>query len=207
MAVSAIWHHCQNTPRCPACASARSTRRGRRSPPPPSGCSPAGLRRRDDRRGRRRRQVGERTLFRYFPVKEELLFGEDEAFREALASALAARPPAEPHAAALAAATAAVIAQIAGRRAELAARTAIIEADASLRARERAKQATFEPVIADGLVARGLERDAARLLALIGVACYGLALERWLADPDPTDPGLPARALEAFEAARDVLTP
>ena len=152
-------------------------------------------------------EVGERTLFRYFPVKEELLFGEDEAFRAALASALAARPPAEPHAAALAAATAAVIAQIAGRRAELAARTAIIEADASLRARERAKQATFEPVIADGLVARGLERDAARLLARIGVACYGLALERWLADPDPTDPGLPARPLEAFDAARDVLTP
>ena len=40
--------------------------------------------------------VGERTLFRYFPVKEELLFGEDDVFRDALAGALAARPRDEP---------------------------------------------------------------------------------------------------------------
>ena len=41
-------------------------------------------------------EVGQRTVFRYFGDKDELLFGEDLAFRAALADALAARPRRSP---------------------------------------------------------------------------------------------------------------
>lgn len=150
-------------------------------------------------------EVGERTLFRYFPDKEELLFGEDEVMRAALAEALAARPANEPPAAAVLAASAAVGASIAGRRDDIAAREEVVRASPALQARERAKQAGFEDVLAEGLVARGVPEPRARLLARVGVACWGEAMQRWLADRDPRRPGLSARVKRTFAEAGDLL--
>lgn len=128
-------------------------------------------------------EVGQRTVFRYFGDKDELLFGEDTAFRAALADALAARPQAEPAAVALREASATIAGALDARREELLTRTAVIDASPALAARERAKHAGFEAVIMEGLGARGLSEPAARLLARLGVACYAEALARWLDDP------------------------
>ncbi len=150
-------------------------------------------------------EVGERTVFRYFGDKEDLLFGEDEAFRAALASALAGRPEGEAPVEMVAGASAAVAAALAGRREEVAARLAVIRATPALQARERAKHAGFESVVADGLAARGVARPAARLLARVGVGCYDEAVERWLADEDADAPGLAGHLRRALTELRDLL--
>ena len=142
-------------------------------------------------------EVGERTVFRYFASKEELLFGEDEAFRAALADAFAHRPADEAPFDALLGATQEVAAGLAGRRAELAERLTVIRGTAPLEARERAKHAGFEAVITDALRARGVKMAQARLLARIGVACYDEGVERWLTDEDAARPGLPDRIADA----------
>jgi hypothetical protein len=96
----------------------------------------------------------------------------------------------------VAAASAEVTARLADRRDELAARLAVVRGSPALEARERAKHAGFEAVLASGLQARGVDPEAARLLARVTVACYDEAVDGWLTDPDPHDPGLPARLRE-----------
>jgi AcrR family transcriptional regulator len=150
--------------------------------------------------------VGERTVFRCFPDQEELLFGEDEACRSALAAALAARPAAEPPVAALTAASAAVTAALADRRDELAARLAVIRSSRALEVRKHARHAGFEAVLAAGLRARPprSRRAAARSR---GVACYDEAVDAWLHDADPHDPGLAARHRDALATVGRLLAP
>jgi AcrR family transcriptional regulator len=143
-------------------------------------------------------EVGQRTLFRYFSDKEELLFGDDHALRLRLGELLAVRPEHEP------ATTAALEAVLGlapmwqdsrelGRR-----RRAVIDASPALAARERAKHSAYEQVLLGGLVARGLDRPAARLLSRVSVTCFDEAVTRWLDDDDPQRPGLAHRVREAF---------
>ena len=149
--------------------------------------------------------VGERTLYRYFADKEELLFAEDAAWREALRTALADRPPDEPAFAALGHASAAVTAALEHRRDEIRRRQAVIAAAAPLQARERAKHAAWEQVLADGLRARGVDEAPARLLGRVAVACFDEALARWLAPARASRP-LSAEVAAAFDALRASLT-
>jgi hypothetical protein len=83
-------------------------------------------------------------------------------------------------------------------QAEARARQAVIAASPALRQRERAKLASYEDALADGLVARGAKPPAARLLARAAVACADEAHQRWLADANPSRPGLAGRGREAF---------
>ena len=55
----------------------------------------------------------------------------------------------------------------------------------SLAARERAKHAAWEAVLAEALCERGVAAGQARLLGRIAVACYDEALTRWLAQDGP----------------------
>jgi len=55
----------------------------------------------------------------------------------------------------------------------------------ALAARERAKHAAWEAVLAEGLRERGVAAGEARLLGRIAVACYDEALTRWLAQDGP----------------------
>ena len=95
--------------------------------------------------------VGERTVYRYFPDKEELLFAEDPGWRDALHLALAARPANERPYAALWAASVAVTGALNDRRDEMIRRAAIIAAAPPLQSRERSKRTAWEEVLADGL--------------------------------------------------------
>ena len=142
--------------------------------------------------------VAERTLFRYFADKEELLFARADELRDLIAAALAARPGTEPPAVAAREALGALGAALAPRQAEARARQAVIDASPALRQRERAKLGSYEDALSGGLVARGARPPAARLLARAAVACAHEAHQRWLADANPKRPGLAGRGREAF---------
>lgn len=126
--------------------------------------------------------VGERTLYRYFADKEELLFGDDVAFRKQLRSALVERPPDEQPFTALRGASRSVAGFLEGRRDYVAQRASVIAGAPALVARERAKQAAWEEILAGTLAERGVVTATARLLGRITVACYDEATARWLAD-------------------------
>jgi len=124
--------------------------------------------------------VSHRTLYRYVTDKEELLFGDDEAFRDTLRSAVVRRPPDEHPFTALRAASLSAAGVLEGHRTDVERRAAIIAATPALLARERAKHAAWEAVLAEAVQERGVPTTRARLLGRITVACYDEATTRWL---------------------------
>ena len=121
----------------------------------------------------------ERTFFRHFPDKREVLFAEDE-LREPLAAAVAAAPEGAEPVEAIAAGLDAVAAVLQGRREAVVRRARIITAHAELRERELTKLASWSTPLEDALLGRGLSRPAAKLLAEVTVAVFRVAYQRWL---------------------------
>jgi AcrR family transcriptional regulator len=125
--------------------------------------------------------VTERTFFRHFADKREVLFGGGEILQDALVAAVAGAPadaaPMDAVAAALAAG--AGILQERGPRAVV--RQGIIMANAELRERELIKMAALAAAIAEALRARGVAEPAASLTAEAGTAVFRVAFERWVA--------------------------
>ena len=142
-------------------------------------------------------RVGERTLYRYFADKDDLLFGEDEQLRAGLRSALEQQPEGRPPLAALRGASAVVVRTLQDRRREVARRAQVIAGSPALTARERAKHAAWEAVLAEGLTRRGVAPADAALLGRVTVACYDEAMARWLAQ-DETDRPLDAELDATF---------
>ncbi|HZZ48189.1 MAG TPA: TetR/AcrR family transcriptional regulator [Pseudonocardia sp.] len=125
-------------------------------------------------------QVGERTVYRYFGDKEEILFAEDDQIRAALSTAIESQPPEASATAVLRAAAHSVAALLEHQRSELRHRAAIIEATPALRARDRVKQAGHQQLISEHLTRRGLGAEHSRLAGAVGVVCFNEGLTRWL---------------------------
>src|SRR5580704_13143436 len=126
----------------------------------------------------------ERTFFRHYTDKREVLFGGSTHFRENFVGTLAAAPASMT---ALEAVTAAV--QAAGaaldefRGREFArARQRLIVANPELRERELIKLADVTAGMAEALRARGVEEPEASMAAELGMAVFRVAFERWLAN-------------------------
>jgi AcrR family transcriptional regulator len=98
--------------------------------------------------------VGERTLYRYFADKDDLLFAEDEQMRAALHSAIEQQPGGQPPFAVLREASSDLARTLQGRREEVARRARVIASSPALIARERAKGVAWEAVLAEGLSRR-----------------------------------------------------
>jgi AcrR family transcriptional regulator len=126
----------------------------------------------------------ERTFFRYFADKREVLFAGSAAFQEGFVSAVEKAPesatPIEAMAAALDAAAVPFREHAVGSRR----RQAIIAAHPELRERELIKLAAVAAAVAAALRARGVGEPAASLTAEAGMAVFKIAFERWIADPD-----------------------
>jgi AcrR family transcriptional regulator len=129
----------------------------------------------------------ERTFFRYFADKREVLFAGAEGFQELFVSNVVGAPdsaaPLDAVAGALSAAAAMFMAHEDGVRR----RSAIIAAHPDLRERELVKLSTVAAAVADALRRRGVTDPAASLTAEAGLAVFRIAFARWIADPDGPD--------------------
>lgn len=127
----------------------------------------------------------ERTFFRHFADKREVLFsGEaDDLVVGALVDAPASATPIDAVTTALEAAGA----LFEQRRAFARRRQAVIASHPSLQERELIKLATLASAIADVLRQRGVAPSAARLTAEAGVAVFKNAFDRWLDDDNNRD--------------------
>ncbi len=124
----------------------------------------------------------ERTFFRHFADKREVLFGGAGEFEQALLGPVAnAAQGAAPFEAVLAGLEA-VGALLEERREFARQRHAIIMASAELRERELIKLASLSTALAETVRRRGLSDAAARLTGEIAIAVFRAAFERWIDD-------------------------
>jgi AcrR family transcriptional regulator len=143
----------------------------------------------------------ERTFFRHFADKREVLFSGADALQELLVSTVMQAPasaaPIEAAAAGLEAAAAAI--QEGGDLPRQ--RQAIIAASAELQERELIKLASLASALAEALRRRGIKDPAASLTAEAGIAVFRIAFERWVIDTGTQDfPQLIRESLEELKA-------
>ncbi len=126
----------------------------------------------------------ERTFFRHFADKREVLFAGQDELTAQVVGALAAAP------AELSALDAAAIAveastEVLGDRPDgPRARQTVIDAHPELRERELIKMEGLVAAIADGLRDRGVPAGAAALAASSAVAVFRMGFERWITAED-----------------------
>jgi AcrR family transcriptional regulator len=129
----------------------------------------------------------ERTFFRYFADKREVLFWGAGALQELLVNTVAAAPASVAPLAAVATALEAAGAVLQARRASVRQRQTVIAANAELRERELIKLATLAAAIAAALRRRGVHEPAASLAAEAGIAVFRVAVDRWLNETSQRD--------------------
>ena len=129
----------------------------------------------------KRAGLTERTFFRHFADKKEVLFAGSDDLRDLLVGAVSGAPPSAPPMEAVAAGLLAASAAFSeDRRAFSMRRQSIIEANAELRERELIKLAGLASAIADTLRRRGVPDPAASLTAEAGIAVFRVAFQRWV---------------------------
>ena len=129
----------------------------------------------------------ERTFFRYFADKREVLFAGGANLQEFLVSAVASAPDSAPPIEAVAAALEGAGALLQERRDYSRRRQAVIAANAGLQERELIKLASLASALATALRERGVTGPAASLAAEAGIAVFRIAIERWQNDPGQRD--------------------
>jgi AcrR family transcriptional regulator len=142
----------------------------------------------------------ERTFFRHFADKREVLFAGADALRERLVSGVvnASGPAAPIEAAAAGLEAAGALIQEGGALAQQ--RQAIITSSAELRERELIKLASLASALAGALRQRGVDEPTASLTAEAGLAVFKVAFERWVEEPDQQDlPRLIRQSLEELQ--------
>jgi AcrR family transcriptional regulator len=136
-----------------------------------------------------RAELTERTFFRYFDDKREVLFGGSPLLEQALLAALdgtdPARPPLEQVATALETAGVFFTDRDVSRL-----RQEVISAHAELQERELIKIARLSAAFAQALRGRGVAEPAATLTADAGFAVFKVAFERWIAKPEKRSYGV-----------------
>jgi AcrR family transcriptional regulator len=143
----------------------------------------------------------ERTFFRHFADKREVLFSGADALQELLVSNVAAAPDSIGPLDAVGAALEAAGALLQERREYARQRAAIIAANAELRERELIKLASLASAIADALRRRGVADPAASLSAEAGIAVFRIGFERWVQETSQRDlPELIRDSLDELKA-------
>jgi AcrR family transcriptional regulator len=129
----------------------------------------------------------ERTFFRHFADKREVLFGGADALEQHLVKGTASAPAdLGPVDAIVAALTEMADDFFVGERHALARhRQAIIAAHPELRERELIKLASLASALAGALRERGVPDPAASLAAEAGVAVFKVSFERWITGSQP----------------------
>lgn len=125
----------------------------------------------------------ERTFFRYYADKREVLFAGSELLEQQMVDGIAA---AESGASPLALLRAAVEAAASyfpdERRAHSRSRAAVIAANPQLLERELRKMSSLSEAVSAALSARGVPEPTASLAAQSGVTVFRLSFAEWIAD-------------------------
>jgi AcrR family transcriptional regulator len=132
----------------------------------------------------------ERTFFRHFSDKREVLFyGQHllvQAFLDGVQTAPAGASPIEIVSCALRSAASLFPDE---RRAFSRNRQSVIDQNPALQERERHKLASLATTLADALRARGVDELAATLAAQAGVTVFGIAFGQWIRQGEPRSLG------------------
>jgi AcrR family transcriptional regulator len=130
----------------------------------------------------------ERTFFRHFADKREVLFSGSNELQQLMVDAVDAAPlsatPLEAITAGLATAGAIFDARL---RPYSLQRQSVIDANAELREREQIKLASLATALADARRQRGVRDPAAELTAEAGIAVFRVAFVEWIQDDSDTD--------------------
>jgi len=145
----------------------------------------------------------ERTFFRHFADKREVLFYGMEMLRDLLARAVADAPASATAMDAVGAAVEAAGAFLQENPERVRLRDAIVSASAELRERELIKLAALACAVAGALRDRGIPAPAASLAAETGIAVFKVAFALWVSDPG--QPDLPGTLRESMKELRDML--
>jgi len=135
----------------------------------------------------KRAGLAERTFFRYFVDKREVLFWGSAALQDLFVSTVVEAPAGSTPIAAVAAALEAAGALLQERREGALQRQAVIEANPELRERELIKLASLAAATADALRQRGVAESAATLTAEVGIVVFKSAFERWISETNQRD--------------------
>lgn len=139
--------------------------------------------------------VTERTFFRHFADKRDILFDREASVQAALTEAIASAPADLTPMQALLLAFHGMEAIYEDNRSFSAPRQAIIAATPALQERELTKIASMIAVLASALEQRGVDPKLSTLAAQVGTAAFNYALMAWL---DDTSSGLGAHLDRAF---------
>jgi AcrR family transcriptional regulator len=147
----------------------------------------------------RRAGLTERTFFRHFADKREVLFAGTDRLQELMVGAVSSAPQ---DAAPIEAVTAGVeaAATILPERAYARMRHALIARNPILQERELIKMASLATAFAKALRQRGVTEPAASLTAEAGVAVFRISFERWVGGDAELD--LLELIRESFEELR-----
>jgi AcrR family transcriptional regulator len=145
----------------------------------------------------------ERTFFRHFADKREVLFGGGSALQEMIVTVVADAPdslaPIDAVAVGLEAAGERFF--VHERRGLSRQRQAVIASNPELQERELTKLAALSTAIADALRRRGVDRPTAGLTAEIAIAVFRTAFERWIGETSQRDfPQLVRESLDQLKA-------
>jgi AcrR family transcriptional regulator len=124
----------------------------------------------------------ERTFFRYFADKREVLFGGQDALLELFVGSIVEAPESMSPIDAVGAALMAAGPIFEDRHRHARRRQAVIAANRRLQERELIKLSSMASAMAQALVRRGVAESAAKLAAEAGVAVFKVAFERWIGE-------------------------
>ena len=146
--------------------------------------------------------LSERTFFRHFADKREVLFGGSSLLRERIMAGVADTPPEDTPLAAVTRGLDAAAAMLGEGRRDLARkRQAVIADNPELREREFTKLADFSAGVAAILRERGVSDLQASMAADAGMTVFRLALQKWASSGDD-GPDLTAVVHQSMEELR-----
>ncbi len=129
----------------------------------------------------------ERTFFRHFADKREVLFAGASALQDLLVDTVARAPGSATPIDAVASALEAAAALLQERREFSLRRQAVIAANPELQERELIKLARLAGALAEALRRRGVRDPAASLAAEAGIAAFKVAFEWWINETNRRD--------------------
>jgi AcrR family transcriptional regulator len=130
----------------------------------------------------KRAGLTERTFFRHFADKREVLFSGASALEDHLRRALGEAPASLSAIDAVGSALESIAGDFEERRDFARRRQRIIAANADLQEREHVKLATLAAALAETLRRRGAADVTANLAAEMGIVIFRIAFERWIDD-------------------------